>query len=205
MTDNLSRPPAVVLASASAARASVLRAAGLAFAVDPASLDEESVKASLRDNGADGADAAETLAGLKAAQVCRNHPGALVIGADQMLECEGVWFDKPADTDGAREHLLSLRGRTHELISAVCVWRDGEALWRHAESARLTMRPFSTAFLEHYLEAAGDGVCDSVGAYRIEGIGAQLFSAIDGNHFTILGLPLLPLLGFLREHGVILE
>lgn len=205
MNNGPPRAPAVVLASASASRASVLRAAGLAVTVEPASVDEESVKASLRETGADAAAAAATLADMKAAQVCRNHPGALVIGADQMLESEGVWFDKPADAGGAREHLLNLRGRTHELISAVCVWRDGEALWRHTESARLTMRPFSTAFLEHYLEEEGDRVCESVGAYRIEGIGAQLFSAIEGNHFTILGLPLLPLLGFLRGHGVIRE
>ncbi len=205
MNNDPPRVPAVVLASASASRASVLQAAGLAITVEPASLDEESVKASLRGNGADAATAAGTLADMKAAQVCRNHPGALVIGADQMLECEGVWFDKPADADGAREHLLKLRGRTHELISAVCVLRDAEALWRHTESASLTMRPFTTAFLEHYLEEEGDSVRDSVGAYRIEGIGAQLFSAIEGSHFTILGLPLLPLLDFLRGHGVIRE
>lgn len=197
------RSSGLVLASASPSRASILQAAGLAVTIEPASLDEDPVKQSLRGNGA--ATIAGTLANLKAAQVCRNHPGALVIGADQVLECEGAWFDKPADVDDARKHLLNLRGRTHELIAAVCVLRDGEALWRHTERARLTMRCFSTAFLERYLREQGDSVCESIGAYRIEGVGVQLFSAIEGNHFTILGLPLLPLLDFLRGHGVVQE
>ena len=197
------RSSGLVLASASPSRASILQAAGLAVTIEPASLDEDPVKQSLRGNGA--ATIAGTLANLKAAQVCRNHPGALVIGADQVLECEGTWFDKPVDVDDARKHLLNLRGRTHELIAAVCVLRDGEALWRHTERARLTMRRFSTAFLERYLREQGDSVCESVGAYRIEGVGVQLFSAIEGNHFTILGLPLLPLLDFLRGHGVVQE
>lgn len=197
------RSSGLVLASASPSRASILQAAGLAVTIEPASLDEDPVKQSLRGNGA--ATIAGTLANLKAAQVCRNHPGALVIGADQVLECEGAWFDKPVDVDDARKHLLNLRGRTHELIAAVCVLRDGEALWRHTERARLTMRRFSTAFLERYLREQGDSVCESVGAYRIEGVGVQLFSAIEGNHFTILGLPLLPLLDFLRGHGVVQE
>ncbi len=205
MNSAQSRPSGLVLASASSSRASMLKAAGLAITVEPASIDEISVKESLRDSGADAAAVAATLADLKAVQVSRNHPGALVVGADQMLECEGVWFDKPTGVDGAREHLLKLRGRTHELVSAVCVLRDGEALWRHTESARLTMRRFSTAFLERYLSEEGDSVCESVGAYRIEGVGAQLFSAIEGDHFTILGLPLLPLLDFLRGHGIVEE
>lgn len=197
------RSSGLVLASASPSRASILQAAGLAVTIEPASLDEDPVKQSLRGNGA--ATIAGTLANLKAAQVCRNHPGALVIGADQVLECEGAWFDKPTDVDDARKHLLNLRGRTHELIAAVCVLRDGEALWRHTERARLTMRCFSTAFLERYLREQGHSVCESIGAYRIEGVGVQLFSAIEGNHFTILGLPLLPLLDFLRGHGVVQE
>ena len=143
------------------------------------------------------------LAELKAQRVSQRHKDALVIGADQMLQCGGIWFDKPADLDHARGHLIALRGKTHELLSAVCVVRDGEVLWRHLESAQLTMRPFSDAFIDEYLAAAGDAVCASVGAYQLEGRGAQLFSRIEGDYFTILGLPLLPLLGFLVNHGVV--
>ena len=143
------------------------------------------------------------LAELKAQRVSQRHKDALVIGADQMLQCGGIWFDKPPDLDHARGHLNALRGRTHELLSAVCVVRDGEVLWRHLESAQLTMRPFSDAFIDEYLAAAGDAVCASVGAYQLEGRGAQLFSCIKGDYFTILGLPLLPLLGFLVNHGVV--
>ena len=107
------------------------------------------------------------------------------------------------DRDDARGHLIALRGKTHELLSAVCVVRDGECLWRHLESACLTMRPFSDAFLDEYLAATGESVCTTVGAYRLENRGAQLFSRIEGDYFTILGLPLLPLLGFLVNHGVV--
>ena len=127
----------------------------------------------------------------------------LVIGADQMLECEGVWFDKPESLAEAADHLAKLGGRSHTLISCACVVRDGARLWHHIDRARLTMRPLSQAFIASYIEQVGEAALTSVGAYQLEGHGAQLFSKIEGDYFTILGLPLLPLLDFLRHHGVI--
>lgn len=197
--------PAVVLASGSRTRAEMLERAGVRVTLAPAAVDEEEIKLAARAEGAPVEDVAEALAELKAQRVTRKHPGALVIGADQMLECEGRWFDKPADRAAARTQLQDLRGRTHRLVSCAVVIRDGERLWHHVDRARLTMRPFSDAFLESYLNAAGDDVLGSVGAYHLEGLGAQLFHRVDGDFFTILGLPLLPLLGFLRVHGVIAE
>jgi len=197
--------PPVVLASASRFRAAMLRAAGVPVTIDAPAVDEESVKRSMKATSADAGAVGEALAATKAQQVSRRHPGALIVGADQMLECEGRWFDKPANRDGAREHLMALRGRTHELVTAICVVQDGYVIWHHVARARLTMRPFSDGFADWYLDKAGDAVCDSVGAYQLEGLGAQLFSRIEGDHFTIIGLPLLPLLDFLRGHGVIPE
>jgi septum formation protein len=170
--------------------------------LDKPLVDEEEVKLAGKAEGV-GADAvAEALAELKAQRVTRRHPGALVIGADQMLECEGVWFDKPSDRAAAREQLLALRGKTHQLVSCAVIVRDGERLWHKVDRARLTMRNFSENFLDGYLDAVGDEVLYSVGAYQLEGLGAQLFQRVEGDFFTILGLPLLPLLGFLRVHGV---
>ncbi|AWJ84011.1 septum formation protein Maf [Azospirillum sp. TSH58] len=197
--------PTVVLASGSRTRAEMLERAGVRVTLAPAAVDEEEIKLAARAEGAPVEDVAEALAELKAQRVTRKHPGALVIGADQMLDCEGRWFDKPADRDAARTQLQDLRGRTHRLVSCAVVIRDGERLWHHVDRARLTMRPFSDAFLDSYLNAAGDDVLGSVGAYHLEGLGAQLFHRVDGDFFTILGLPLLPLLGFLRVHGVIAE
>ncbi|QCO15128.1 Maf-like protein [Azospirillum brasilense] len=197
--------PRVVLASGSRTRAEMLERAGVRVALAPAAVDEEEIKLAARAEGAPVEDVAEALAELKAQRVTRKHPGALVIGADQMLECEGRWFDKPADRDAARAQLQDLRGKTHRLVSCAVVIRDGERLWHHVDRARLAMRPFSDAFLDSYLNAAGDDVLGSVGAYHLEGMGAQLFHRVDGDFFTILGLPLLPLLGFLRVHGVIAE
>jgi septum formation protein len=191
----------IVLASGSAARARMLDQAGIAFAVDVAAVDEEAVKQSMAAETRNPARVAEILAELKAVRVSARHPGALVIGADQMLDQEGRWFDKPASRDEARRQLQALRHRTHRLTSAVVAVRDGTRLWYHAESARLHMRNFSDAFLERYLEQAGDAVLSSVGAYQLEGLGAQLFLSVDGDFFTILGLPLLALMDFLRENG----
>ena len=202
---NRSSAAELILASASASRAAVLRQAGLALSQIPAGVDEDEVKRSLGAEGADAAHVATTLADLKAQQVSRRHPDAFVIGADQMLECNGVWFDKPPDLDHARAHLVSLRGRTHELVTAAVVVRGGARLWQHVDRARLTMRPFSDAFIDEYLAAVGAEVCGTVGAYRLEGHGAQLFSRVQGDFFTILGLPLLPLLDFLRGHGIVSE
>lgn len=193
----------VVLASGSTVRAALLRAAGVPIVVEAAVIDEAEVKASLRAAAIAADAAAQTLAQLKAHRVSRRHAGALVIGADQVLECGGVTFDKPADLADARRHLLSLRGRRHELLSAAVLMRDGERLWDHLGRASLTMRNFSEAFLDGYLQSAGDAVLSSVGGYQLEGPGAQLFASIEGDYFTILGLPLLPVLDILREHGAL--
>jgi len=193
----------VVLASASRARATLLRGAGVPILVDAAAIDEGEVKASLRAAKAAPSAIAETLAELKAQRIARRHAGSLVIGADQVLECDGILFDKPIDPTAARDQLLALRGRRHRLISAVVLVRDGQRLWHHADRADLRMRDFSESFLDRYLSAAGDAALSSVGAYQLEGVGAQLFAGVDGDYFTILGLPLLPLLDILRENGVL--
>ena len=183
----------------------MLRAAGVVLETVPARVDEDALKHALRHEGADPETAAIALAELKALQVSRGCPGRLVLGADQMLDCDGEWFDKPKDRAAAREQLLRLRGRSHRLTSAAVLARDGQRLWHHADSARLVMRAFTEAFLEGYLEAAGEAVLASVGAYQLEGLGAQMFQRIDGDFFTILGLPLLPVLDILREQGALVR
>ena len=197
------KTPQFILASASPSRAAVLRQAGLPALSEPARVDEAEVKAGLEGEGAGAREIAETLAELKAQKVSRRRPGVIIVGADQMLECEDVWFDKPIDLDQAAAHLRSLSGKTHRLISAVCVVRDGVRLWHHVAEARLTMRPLSEDFIADYLAAVGPAALTSVGAYQLEGLGAQLFTRVEGDYFTILGLPLLPLMDFLRNHGVI--
>jgi septum formation protein len=191
----------IVLASASRARAHMLEQAGISFMVDVAAVDEQAVTESLAAETRNPARAAEVLAELKAVRVSGRHPGALVIGADQMLDCEGVWFDKPADRAAARAQLLALRQKAHRLTSAVAAVRDGRRVWHHTESARLTMRNFSETFLDSYLDQAGEAVLSSVGAYQLEGLGSQLFLSVEGDFFTILGLPLLALMDLLRENG----
>lgn len=195
----------IVLASGSATRRTMLEQAGVTFVVDTAPVDERAVKDAMRAETDNPARVAEMLAELKATRVAARHPGTIVIGADQMLECERAWFDKPADRAAARAQLQALRDKTHRLVSAVVAVRDGQRLWHHTEQARLTMRRFSDAFLDQYLDKAGDAVLSSVGAYQLEGLGAQLFMAVDGDHFTILGLPLLALLDFLRENGELVQ
>jgi septum formation protein len=191
----------LVLASGSAARRQMLEAAGLSFDVEVPRVDEEAAKASLRAGGLKPRDQADALAELKALSVSRSRPD-FVIGADQMLALGGDVFDKPKDAAEARQHLLRLRGQTHELITAAVVAREGAIIWRHIDTPKLKMRPFSEAFLDDYLARAGDDVLRSVGAYQLEGIGAQLFERVDGDYFSVLGLPLLPLLAFLRQHGI---
>jgi septum formation protein len=193
----------LILASASKSRANLMRAAGLEFEVRPAHVDEDAIKASLKAEGASAADCALALAEFKAGTVSQRHPEALVIGADQMLDCEGVWFDKPKDAAGARNHLLTLRGKTHVLPTSIAVALNGAPIWHHTATPRLTVRPFSDAFLDEYLAAVGLAVTSSVGAYHLEGLGAQLFTKVEGDFFTVLGLPLLELLGFLREHQMV--
>lgn len=179
----------------------MLEAAGLVFDVEAPRVDEEGVKASLRAEGLKPRDQADALAELKALSVSRRR-GGLVLGGDQMLAIEGETLDKPKDIAEARAHLLRLRGRTHELITAAVVARDGVAIWRHVDTPKLRMRAFSDAFLEDYLARVGDAALHSVGAYQLEGLGAQLFERVEGDYFSVLGLPLLPLLAFLREHGM---
>ncbi|MGM0561472.1 MAG: Maf family protein [Pseudomonadota bacterium] len=193
----------LVLASASPARRQLLENAGLLLDHQAAAVDEAEVKDSLAAEGATALQTAETLAELKAGRVSRMWPGALVIGADQMLDCNGTWFDKPRDRDHAAAHLRTLAGRMHTLETSVCVVRDGERLWHQNETARLTMRDFGDSFINTYLAAAGDTVLGSVGGYCLEGQGVHLFSRVEGDFFTILGLPLLPLLGYLRQRGAI--
>lgn len=191
----------IVLASGSATRRRMLEQAGITFTVATAAVDESAVKAAMREETNNPARVAEVLAELKATRVAAGRPDAIVIGADQMLDCEGIWYDKPASREEARAQLLALRGRTHRLSSAVVALRGGKRVWHHVDSARLTMRHFSDAFLDRYLDAMGEAVTSTVGAYQIEGLGAQLFMLVEGDHFTILGLPLFALMDFLRENG----
>ncbi|MGB1547960.1 MAG: Maf family protein [Alphaproteobacteria bacterium] len=191
----------VVLASASEVRANLLRAAGVPFEAVPAHVDEAEVKRSMREEPVE--TVVEALALLKAQQVSRRFPDTLVIGADQMLECEGTRFDKPQDLDQARVQLGQLRGRAHDLVGCVIVVKDGARLWHHPSRVTLEMRPFSDSFLDSYLAAVGEAALKSVGAYQLEGLGAQLFARIKGDYFAILGLSLLPLLDFLRTHEVL--
>lgn len=196
-------PATLVLASGSTGRAALLRAAGVSAKIDVPGVDETEIKAALRAQGANASEVAEALAELKAQQVSRRHGGQLIVGADQVLSCDGRLYDKPGTPAEARAQLLSLRGRRHELTTAVALVRDGQRLWHDFGCATLTMREFSEAFLDDYLHAVGDEVCDSVGGYKLEGRGAQLFAEVEGDYFTILGLPLLPLLDILREQGVL--
>ena len=195
----------VILASGSATRAALLRNAGLAFEQIAAPVDEGELKRSMKAEGADAAATAMALAELKARRVSEREPGALVIGADQMLVAGGTWFDKPADRAAAKAQLLALAGTSHRLISAACVLLDGERLWGRHEHATLLMRPFGEPFVERYLDAAGAAALHSVGAYQLEGLGAQLFQRVDGDYFVVLGLPLLALLDFLRGRGIVPE
>ena len=191
----------LILASGSVARRRMLEAAGLTFDVDAPRVDEEAAKASLRAGGLKPRDQADALAELKALSVSRSRPD-FVIGADQMLALGGDVFDKPKDANEARQHLQRLRGQTHELITAAVIAREGAIIWRHIDTPKLKMRAFSDAFLDDYLSRAGENVLRSVGAYQLEGLGAQLFDRVEGDYFSVLGLPLLPLLAFLREHGI---
>jgi septum formation protein len=192
----------VILASKSAARRAVLEGAGVPYEAVVAGVDEEAVKASLLAEGAGPRDVADALAELKAIRVSRGRT-ELVIGADQTLDLEGTLYDKAETVDAARERLKTLRGRTHKLHSAVVVAKEGTPIWREVATASLTMRDFSDAFLEDYLAHEGPAALGSVGCYRLEGPGAQLFSKIEGDYFAILGLPLLGLLDLLRRHGAL--
>ena len=209
------QPRRLILASGSASRRAMLAAAGLAFDAVPASVDERAIAEGLRNSGHAPPlgyleEVAVRLAGEKALEVSRCEPKALVIGADQTLGILPATAGEPADElhkptspAAARHQLLRLRGRTHVLISAVALAEGGRLCWSHVEQARMTMRDFSDGFVDGYLARAGGKVCSSVGAYQLEGLGIQLFERIEGDYFTILGLPLLPLLAELRRRGVV--
>lgn len=190
--------PRLILASASASRRALMAAAGLSFEVRPADVDEAAIKQEARAEGVGAEVAALRLADAKAAAVAREEPDALVIGADQILVCDGVWFDKPVDVAAAGDQLRALRGRVHVLVTAVVCHQGVARVWHEIASPRLTMRGFSDEFLDCYLAAEGVAVVSTVGAYRLEGRGVQLFDAVEGEHSAVLGLPMLRLLAFLR-------
>jgi septum formation protein len=194
---------AFVLASTSPIRLQLLQAAGLAVEAIAPRLDEETARVSLLAEGARPRDIADTLAELKARKVADKRPQDLVLGCDQVLEFDGAVFSKPATLDEARDHLRQLRGRTHRLLSAIVAYENAEPVWRHVAEARLTMHQLSDTYLDDYLARNWDSVRHSVGAYKIEEEGVRLFSAITGDHFTILGLPLLPLLAWMGTRGMI--
>lgn len=193
----------LILASGSSARRLLLERAGLEFDVVEPDLDERAAERPLVDAGAVVEDIALALAMAKASMVSEAHPGDLVIGADQMLEIDGERLTKPADMEAARRQLLKLSGKVHTLHSAIACARNGEIVWQHCEPALMTMRRLTPEFIGRYLAAVGPPALSSVGAYQLEGRGVQLFEKIEGDFFAILGLPLLPLLAFLRSERVI--
>lgn len=191
----------ILLASTSKTRQAMLENAGVPFTAIRPDVDEAAIKQA--NTQWTPQQTARELALAKAVAVSCNNPDLLVIGADQTLCFNGRTFDKPATAMAARQQLHTLRGQTHQLVSAACCVRNGVEVWSCCEEASLVMRDFSPGFLDHYLSVLGDDCLTSVGAYKIEGFGAQLFKAIDGDYFTILGLPLLPLLAFLRSQGIL--
>lgn len=195
----------LVLASASETRARILLNAGIDFLRDPADVDETAIKLRCRRQGLGAEEAAVILAEEKARAIVARHPGALVVGADQLLVSEEDWLDKPRDQDQARETLRRLRNRQHRLISGLAVLRDDAVLCRHVEVAELTMRDYSDRFIDWYIGAAEEADLQVVGACRLEGLGAQAFARIDGDYFTILGLPLLPLLDVMRREAMLVD
>jgi len=181
----------------------MLRNAGVRFVVDVARVDEETIQQSLIAEGAKPTDIADTLAEYKARRIADKHPADIVIAADQVLACNGKIYSKPKDMAEACTHLSTLRGQGHQLLSAVVVYEASKPVWRHVGRAQLVMRDFSDSFLDDYLQQAGPDILACVGCYKLESIGVNLFSRVQGDYFTILGLPLLELLAFLRSRGVL--
>jgi septum formation protein len=192
----------IILASGSASRRAMLEAAGVAFEIVRPQVDEDAAKDALKADGIDARGLADALAELKALSVSRRMPGRIVIGSDSTVALgEGSMLDKPDTREHAAEQLRLLRGGSHKLVSAVVGARDGVAVWRHVDVAKLHVRAFSDAFLEAYLDAEWPAISGCVGCFRIEGPGVQLFSNVEGSQFTVLGMPLMPLLGWLRDVG----
>lgn len=193
----------LILASGSEIRQQLLRNAGLEFSVQPARVDEEMMRDALLADGASARDIADALAEMKARKVSDKMPGAMVVGCDQVLSFEKRLLSKPATPDEARAQLCEMRGKRHELLSAVVICEDGKPVWRHVGVVRMMMRRFSDAYLDDYIERNWDSIRHSVGAYKLEEEGVRLFSQIDGDYFTVLGLPLLDLMSYLGLRGVI--
>ena len=194
----------LILASSSASRASILKGAGLAFTAVPARIDETALIESLIAEGATPREIADALAEAKTLKVARSAPpDAIVLGADQLLVCEGRIFEKPRDRAEARSHLAFLSGKRHELVGGVVAARAGAAIWRHISTARLTMRAMDETFINDYLDEAGEDILASVGCYHLEGLGPHLMTRIEGDFFAILGLPLLAVLDMLRTQGAL--
>lgn len=195
----------LILASRSAARRTMLEASGLKVELDPADVDEAAFKGRLISEGADARSVAQALAGEKALAVSRRRPGALVLGADQTLEQDGTLYDKAASLDEAKARLVQFSDAAHQLHSGVAAARDGQLVWTTVETATLKVRPLSASFIDGYLERNQAAALSAVGGYWLEGEGAQLFERIEGDYFTVLGLPLLPLLAFLRQAGAMIS
>jgi septum formation protein len=196
-------PNELILASASTVRARLLQNADIAFRIDPANIDESVIKRLARREGRSAVECVLALAEAKACHVAARHPDLWIVGADQILVLDDEWFDKPESLAGARRQLEKLRGRTHELATAACIIRGETRLWHTVTVPRLTMREFSNDFLNAYIAAEGNDLLGSVGAYRLEGRGVQLFAGIEGDYFSVLGLPLIELLDFLRTCGTL--
>ncbi|KCZ54377.1 hypothetical protein HY29_14600 [Hyphomonas beringensis] len=194
--------PRIILASGSQSRRAVLSAAGVDAETIKPNVDEDAAKAAFRAETMSVRDQAMKLAEMKSMKVSMRENG-LVIGCDQMLSLENEAFDKPVDLDGAREHLRKLSGKTHTLETGIVISENGEPVWRYLARPKLTMRVLSEDFIEDYVEKVGDPLLSTVGAYQLEGLGAQLFTRIEGDYFSILGLPLLPLLDYLRVRKVL--
>ena len=192
----------IILASSSASRRSLLAGAGVQAQSIKPNVDEEAAKRAMRADGLSVSNQAMQLAETKAVKVS-SQIGGLVIGGDQMLNLEGEAFDKPINLDGAERHLRKLSGKTHTLETAIVIAENGAPIWRHLARPSLTVRTLSDRFIEHYIKTCGPPLLTTVGAYQLEGMGAQIFSKIDGDYFSILGLPLLPLLDYLRIRGVL--
>ena len=192
----------LILASGSAIRAEMLRNAGVSFAVDPATVDEGEIRDAMLSQGSEAIDIAKALAVAKAQQIAAKYPDDLVLGADQVLVCEGRLFEKPTSTSDAADQLRVLRGKQHELISAVALFEENKLVWQTAERVQLRMRDFSDSFLKKYVTSQGDDLLTTVGSYKLEGAGAQLFTRVEGDYFSVLGLPLLEVLAILRTKNI---